>query len=75
MIKRNEKYMTGRDEGTYKGFNFNLTGYCGYEIKGLESYQALAGNKIIDNDVKTIRKKLLAKIKYEINKKLMENKK
>ena len=63
-------YMTGRDEGTYKGFEFRLNGYMGYEIKDLGSFQPYAGNKLVDNDTKTIRRKLLYKIKYTINKEL-----
>ncbi len=74
MIIKNNDYMTGRDEGEYKGFSFKLNGYMGFKIKGVESFQPYAGNKLMDYDCKTIRLKLLAMIRYRINKHIEENK-
>ncbi len=70
MIYKNSEYMTGRDEGNYKGYEFKLNGYGGFQIKGILSFQPYAHNRLFDNDTKTIRQKLLAKIRYIVNREL-----
>jgi hypothetical protein len=64
--------MINKDEGNYKGFNFKLE-YCGFKIGNkngskIPSFEAYAGNKLLDEDEKTQRKKLLSMIRYRINK-------
>jgi len=73
MITKNR--MTGKDEGNFKGYNWRLNGYMGFDIENengskIHSFQPYAGNNLMNYDRKTIRLKLLAMIRYLINKEI-----
>jgi len=79
MIYKDKNYMTGKDEGEFKGFKFRLNGYCGFDIQNKEgsnifSFQPIAGNNLLNYNCLEIRNKLLSMIRYRINKYLIKKK-